>query len=152
MKALLVVFLLFLIFSTISIFISISYASHKASNVFEYVPEQFDEFTVIEDVQKWRKSNGLDEYKIDASLCKYAEMRLNDISINFSHDAFLASRSAQIYNDNQQFQSLAENLSSGINPLPAWINSPTHLKNLKENYQYTCVKCKNNNCVQLFAR
>jgi len=112
-----------------------------------------DENVIWNQVQSWRAQNRLTTYKESELLCKYSELRLNDMSAGFNHDNFIASRSDQIYSENPNFSHLGENLSENfVEPLEKWLESPTHKKNLVEPFEYSCLRCKNNYCVQLFAR
>jgi len=105
-------------------------------------------------IQKWRISQRLQPYIKNQNICKLANLRLPEIMVNFSHEHFLDhSHYREICPQNNCL--LGENLSMNAlgeqSTLTGWLNSPEHLKNLKANYQYSCIACSNSYCVQEFA-
>lgn len=98
-------------------------------------------------VNNWRHTQGLKPYTKNDWLCEQAEKRVKEIQIDFSHNGF--------WNIKGDYRDLAENLSKDIfnehQHLNGWLNSASHAANLKANYYFSCIRCENNYCVQLFA-
>ena len=101
-------------------------------------------FSIIQD---WRVSKKLRKYIENKELCKIADIRVEEIQKDFSHNKFLSNY--------QSFKStVGENLSLDFTEeltLKGWLNSPTHAKALRTNYKYSCVRCLNRACVQIFS-
>ena len=102
-------------------------------------------------VNDWRYTQGFQPYTKSELLCSFASKRLPEIEDNFSHDEYFQ----HVYTDLPPKTYSAENLARGYSDeqeaLNAWVNSPEHRKNLDANYRYSCIKCANNYCVQIFA-
>ena len=98
-------------------------------------------------IQNWRMSQNLQTYIKDQNLCDIAKIRLQEIEIDFSHNGFL--------NMNLPFKEGAENLIVGYTSeeesLLMWLNSPSHLEDLKYPYTYSCVATNDYYAVQVFA-
>lgn len=101
-------------------------------------------------VNEWRMSENKPSYVKDDSLCSYANQRVQDIQTDFSHDKFVAMKKVD------RFIRLGENLSRDFQTnqetLTAWLNSPKHRENLDDNYEYSCIRCSEATCVQLFGK
>lgn len=114
--------------------------------------EEINSESVFEKVQMFRYHAGLDPYKESKSLCSLADIRLKEIQKNFSHDLFY-SEVKNFYGNNEYH--VAENLAKGFNTpdevITAWLNSPTHKKNLVADYAYSCIKEQNGFIVNLFS-
>lgn len=109
-----------------------------------------DELSSI--VNKWRYENGLQPFSKNEKLCELASQRSSEIITNWSHDGFRAE-SSKIAPISTTPTNFGENLSQGYwipqEALNAWINSPEHLKNLKNpTYTQMCIVCTNNYCAQ----
>lgn len=103
-------------------------------------------------VQNWRIKNNLKVYKFDKQLCDFSDMRISQIQKDFSHNGFWSDTNKLF---NQGYKRVAENLIRGYSPeksaLESWINSPEHLKNLKDSYTNSCISTHNTFAVQVFA-
>lgn len=105
-------------------------------------------------VQSWRQSQGLKPYTEDQKLCPIAQIRAQEIQTDFSHNQFHRRF------DNSSF-AISENLIRKYAPaytitdeqdgLRAWLESPSHLDNLKKPYLFSCLRCINNFCAQEFS-
>lgn len=123
--------------------------------------QEMNEDKLWELVNNWKFENFGYKYQKDEILCKYALVRAKEVRLDWSHDGF-DEVTDQIRAENNMGR-IGENLASGYlgifagkNPdetaLDRWLNSPLHRKNLDENYTHSCIKCKYNNCVQLFGK
>lgn len=112
---------------------------------------------LFELVQTWRVQNKLPKYQQNEALCQVAQMRAEDIQTNWSHKGFYEFAD-ELKRTKPQFAgtySLGENLAQDYlteeEALEGWLNSPSHLKNLKAPYQFSCIRCVNGHCAHLFA-
>lgn len=95
---------------------------------------------------EWRTSQNLPTYKESELLCDQASIRAFDIDKEANHAKF-KERWEGKYN-------VSENLTIGYTEeeaMRSWIDSPTHLDNLKADYKNSCIRCIKDKCVQLFA-
>lgn len=124
-------------------------------NVSQTIPTTNREVTIVwrinseklmENVNNWRLSQNLPKYETDKWLCEQADLRANDIQTDYSHQGFID----RYENKYDLGENLSENYSENY-ALGAWLNSPSHAKNLYADYKYSCIKCKESKCVQLFA-
>lgn len=101
-------------------------------------------------VNDWRQTQNLQLYTENETLCKIASERLVEVQSNWSHDGFVAKHNTYLPNTY-----MSENLGRGYDReeelLTSWLNSPSHAANLNKDYQYSCIKCDNNYCVQEFS-
>lgn len=109
-------------------------------------PQTDYESTIWKQLNFWRLSNDLRRYDRSEILCQTARERLPEIQYDWSHEGFDMNRW-----DNQ-YNTMSENLSRRFeNPedvVPAWIASPTHLRQMQiSSYTDACVVCENNYCV-----
>ncbi len=102
-------------------------------------------------VNEWRFQNDYPAYKKSEFACSVAEKRLPEVKNNWSHDGFS-------YEKYCKSCYLGENLAKGYidagTTLHKWLMSPSHKKNLTQDYTHSCIKCDNtheNYCVQIFA-
>lgn len=110
-----------------------------------------DEEILFNLVNEWRVNNNLKPLLVSEPLCDFASIRVEEIKKDFSHDkAFVHRKNTGI--------NVGENLSAPFtNPneqklLNAWLNSPTHKDNIADDhYIYSCLKCSENYCVQIFS-
>jgi len=107
-------------------------------------------------INTWREAHELDEFFIDEQLCQYTEERIGQVDDSLSHEGFFPL--SEKIQQQTEFNKLAENLASGVivgkedEVLTAWLDSEEHLKNLEDEFVYSCIKCRGVYCVQLFAR
>lgn len=115
--------------------------------------KNIDEVELLEQVQIWREEGGLSRYQASPELCTFAVQRLSEIKQDWSHGGFIKNN--QNFQKENGFNGMAENLSkdsdSELQTVIGWANSPEHLKNLKADYKYTCLKCEDNYCVHEFG-
>lgn len=102
---------------------------------------------LFEVVNKFRVDNGLPEYREDPSACKIADIRVQDIQLEFSHRMFVSRVNTG--------KIVGENLSRGFyndqDVLSAWIYSKKHRDNLLADFRGSCIRCENRYCVQIFT-
>lgn len=105
--------------------------------------------------QSWRIDNGYETYDTkNEFLCKVAEQRVKQLEEGFNHDGFRSG--ADLWYSISQAKGLGENLVTGFGTsresFDAWLQSPTHLENLEsKEFNTLCIKCMNDNCVQMFG-
>jgi len=114
---------------------------------------KFSEEKLFDLVQIWRKENNLSTYKKSEVLCGFAESRLGEVLVDFSHDQFYSSYRN---NDWYGYNGLGENLVKGyINEkisLDKWLKSPAHRETLDNTFfTESCIRCSGSTCVQIFA-
>lgn len=121
-------------------------------------PKQVSEDRLWNTVNQWRVEQGKPAYEEDQKLCQFADRRAKEIQDNYSHEGFIAiglEGSNELLSQTG-FTFAGENLSSDFNTeketLNAWLNSDTHRKNLNDSFKYSCIRCLDNRCVQLFGR
>ncbi len=114
-----------------------------------------NEIALWTEIEEWRQKEGLSLLKDDAKLCQLADKRVNDIQASYNHDP-RSIRAFQI-NDGYPY-GISENLAGGPyhigeeeEILTAWLNSPSHRAALEGDWKYSCIRCKNGMCVQLFT-
>lgn len=104
-------------------------------------------------IQSWRVENKLQPYIKSQELCDYILIRLPQIKKNFNHDGFMPL--IKSITNVTKFTEIAENLSehhrSEQSVLDGWLDSPSHSKNLKYPYLYSCIKTDKDFAVQWFA-
>ncbi len=100
-------------------------------------------------VQNWRIENNLQPYTKNQTLCTIASTRLNEVQNNWSHNKFL-DRFAYKY-PSLIGENLAKDWTDEITTFNSWINSPAHLKNLKDSFIYSCLETKDSFAVQIFS-
>ena len=116
-------------------------------------PEISFEDQVWERINNWKQKEDGYKYIKDNVLCKFAEIRTEQIKTDWSHDGFYKINNQ--LNQATSFNSYGENLSKDIiYPVEisvSWLNSPKHRENLNKKYTHSCIKCEDYYCVQLFA-
>lgn len=113
-------------------------------------PNQF-ELEIL--TSQYRIENGLNALKHNESLCEVADIRLEEIKTDWSHNGFDKYRGV---NHPAGFPYLGENLATEwpntASTFNSWKISKTHNENLLlRNYTSICVKCVDSSCVQLFG-
>lgn len=98
---------------------------------------------MVDAVNIFRTSFGLEPLKLDMTLCDMAEIRAKEISVSFSHTRPDGTSSSTIFNDfNIQKGYSGENIAyyykkSVIDVMEAWIDSKAHCANmLNVDYDY----------------
>lgn len=150
MKSLIMLFLFAIIVFGLAFFLPKGKVVHPDISGPTPTPAPISSEKLMSVVNDWRQAQGLQIYKENELTCSFAQIRVKEIEINFSHDGFNGKRMC----GNLECWA-SENLSQGFttekDTLNGWLNSPEHLKNLKADYYYSCIKCENNYCAQEFA-
>ena len=103
-------------------------------------------------VNAWREENNLRPYTKNDRLCDIAKIRSNDPLINEKllddHKGFIEryKNYPSVIGEN-----MAKDWKNEQSTLKAWIDSPTHLKNLQESFSYSCIKTKGDLVIQIFS-
>jgi len=101
------------------------------------------------EIQYWKKRFSDYEYQEHEVLCEYTDRRLRESTIDFNHlrNGWYQEQPLKI------FKEVSENLARdcGGECLGGWLLSPKHAQALTRNYKYSCLRCNETNCVQLFA-
>lgn len=75
------------------------------------------------------------------------DVRAQEIQTDYSHDKFLTRyRTYPV--------KISENLTGAVSEqeaLTSWLKSASHSATLHKDYQYSCISCLNNLCVQIFS-
>ena len=92
-------------------------------------------------VNDYREQEGLTKLDTNHTLCEFANTRAKEIMSDWSHDGWKEDKKYR-----KLFSSSGENLAKwsetenvGQAILGAWINSPTHKKILRGDYEYGCI-------------
>jgi len=101
-------------------------------------------------IQRWRYDKYLDPYVKSDAICKFAELRLQEIKADFSHDKFYSTKNPPC-SSCQYGENIAEGYNFSEEVLNAWINSPTHLENLEKDFKYSCIKTNGFYTVHTFS-
>ena len=146
--------LLNILFSFVIFIIFLSYQANSLENAKSSSPQptpipvvQFPDGEKLWSlIQDWRLKNGLQPYIKDQRLCEIAKDRSDDPFDN--HKGFFDKYGNRPY-------ILSENVASWVSTelqtIYGWLNSPGHLANLKNPYAYSCVICQQSTCVQIFS-
>ena len=118
------------------------------------IPFEADEHKIWLSIQSWRAVQQKRQYDESALLCKYAYQRLNEVQTDWSHDGFFPvsheiKRQTGFTNTGEN---LAHNIYTNDGYLQQWLDSPSHKKNLDENFTESCLRCSGTYCVQLFGK
>lgn len=108
---------------------------------------------VLNQVNTYRGSEGLPAVVENDPTCALASIRSFESISDWSHNNFYSQ--AEIIESKYFYKEVVENLSTGLTELevvPAWINSPTHKKNLDASLTYGCVRCHDENCAFIGAK
>jgi uncharacterized protein YkwD len=104
-------------------------------------------------IQGWRVENKLNPYTKNQKLCDIAINRLNDdlqtgMSNEKAHEGFQTryGNYKSVISEN-----LSLNWDNEKEALDSWVNSPSHLGNLKKNYSFSCIAIKGTHVVQIFS-
>lgn len=110
-------------------------------------------------IQDWREDQGKAAYTLSPALCKYAEIRAGQASIDFSHTLFQKDTPEKQEAYAAGYHYLGENLFDLGKPiinaeqviLDGWLESAPHRQLLEESYTDSCVACTGRVCVQIFG-
>lgn len=105
-------------------------------------------------VQQWRAGSNRTQYKESAYTCSLADVRVKQIQTNYSHEGLAELVQTPKFKPtpgNSAQENIAAGNSSEIYEINAWLNSPDHRETLEKPYPYSCLRCENNFCVQVFA-
>lgn len=108
---------------------------------------------IFSQVNTYRQSQGLSTLSEHDALCSLALIRAKDSVTDWSHKGFFAK--AEVIQNSYGFAEVVENLVkdySEIEVVPAWLDSPTHKRNLDVNLKYGCIRCYQLNCAFIGAR
>jgi uncharacterized protein YkwD len=98
-------------------------------------------------IQTWREENHFKTYIRNDQLCDIAATRAPEYNIDGNHDKFIARFHDLSYK-------ISENATGAYDEqdaLERWLNSAPHRAALESNWIYSCVKCYQNSCVQIFT-
>lgn len=100
-------------------------------------------------INKYKKSAGIPEIKIDNDLCNLAKVRSEEIINDWSHSGFSRSsyKVREIYCPScvRMSENLARDFVSPEEVMDAWIRSPSHKEVLDEPNTKGCLGYKENN-------
>ena len=103
-------------------------------------------------IQDWRVKNNLEPYIEDQRLCDIAKKRApeiqNEIDSSTTHSGFLTKFKNYPYKISENVIAYAKDESDALN---WWLSSSSHRKALEYSWSYSCVKCFNNFCSQIFS-
>lgn len=112
-------------------------------------PYVFSERKLWNLINDWKKTQSSEPYIEDSRLCTLAEKRLEEVKLDWTHDGFWN------YKEDFIHEGLAENLGKDYETeeevFNAWLESPSHRRNLDYSYKYSCLRCEGNNCVHIFG-
>jgi uncharacterized protein YkwD len=97
---------------------------------------------IINEINKFRISNGLSSIKTDPYTCGFAKTRVLEITSDFSHTGF----TNRVNNKTLPYPSyslITENIalnSDYRDVVQSWINSPVHAENMKKDTPFVCVE------------
>lgn len=129
--------------------VPLAYSSNE--NVVQPISSSIDQNTLWYEIQFWRKGYAGKEYLEHDVLCEYTDKRLKETLKDYNHPI-----SSEWGVDNPSlriFTTMGENINiyCGNNCLGSWLLSPPHAKVLTADFKYSCLRCNETNCVQLFA-
>lgn len=111
--------------------------------------EKITSENVLEYVQEYRISQKKSPYIHSKFLCKIANIRLNEVVTDWSHNKFIADR----FCESKCF--IGENLSKNGRyadiVVSGWLSSPPHKAALDRNFTHTCIATDGNYVVQIFG-
>lgn len=113
-------------------------------------PRPIDDNNLWLSLQEWRLKRGLNPYAKSDVLCKFAQTRVKQIKINYSHKGFFSLHDTQ-YPAWSLGENIANNWRDSTEMIRAWESSPEHLKNLQADYKYSCVATDGTYAVQIFG-
>lgn len=109
-----------------------------------------DSDSVLMYAQQWRSKNGLPEYQQSNFLCEVANIRVEEIKSDFSHNQFSADRFCSECEIGENIQITDPSMDES-HIFARWVSSKDHLKLLRKNYSHTCIRASDGAVVQLFG-
>lgn len=100
----------------------------------------------LEQINNYRKSQGLSAVKPDPLTCNFAKVRAQEISTSFNHDGFNNRINSKTL-PYPSYSYITENLAMNSNyqaVVNQWINSPGHAANMRADTSYACVQSSGN--------
>ncbi|HMS22373.1 MAG TPA: CAP domain-containing protein [Candidatus Levybacteria bacterium] len=101
---------------------------------------------LLEQVNDYRKANGLFVVSSTPETCSFAQIRAGEITTNFTHEGF-TNRIANHTLPYTTYSIVTENIAFNSNPMeviPQWINSAMHAENMRKNTQFACIGISGN--------
>lgn len=101
---------------------------------------------LLEQVNNYRKANGLSLMYPTPETCSFAQTRAGEISTNFTHEGF-TNRITNHMLPYSSYSIATENIALNSNSMEVvsqWINSPIHAENMKKNTQFACIGISGN--------
>lgn len=117
-------------------------------NSIEPKPQTLSEEKLLGMINLWR---GNKAYIEDKNLCEIAEFRAWQIQKNFNHDGVYSELVYGMTNFMRAGENLARDFSTERQTFEAWLASPTHKANLDADFTHSCIRCIEDDCVQIFA-
>ena len=152
-RALILIFVLFGIFWTYQLTVpNPSYPEQTSFNTIypSITPyPSIDAEKLLNLINDWKIKQGSQPYTEIKNLCDLTEIRLKEIKTNFSHDGFWKHKDDYVWKNLSE--NLSENYSTEQETFTGWLNSSSHSAILKSDRTYSCLRCEDNKCVQLFA-
>jgi len=95
----------------------------------------------MQEINNYRRSQGLSEVKTDSYTCDFAAIRAQEISSAFNHDGFsnrLSSKTLPYPSYSVVIENLAK-ISDYQKVVTLWINSSGHAANMRKDTPFVCV-------------
>lgn len=132
--------------------------SDKHLDAFTYTPPTYTPPTYTDplnadaiwaEVQAWRMSEGKPVYIKDPMLCEFAQRRLEETKLDWSHDGFWDEPCP---NCTYWGENLAKGFISADAMLQAWLDSPKHFENLDSPvFTHACIAYDSGYVVHIFG-
>lgn len=108
-----------------------------------------DQIKLTNKINDWELKQGYKPYIENEQLCSLADKRLNELKNNYEARNYVKEPADFAYNN------LAENLAKDYLDeeavLNGWLQYPTTKKNLTDYFKYSCIRCKESLCIQIFG-
>lgn len=129
---------------------SINYSlKNSSAEITPVIKREISKEKLWNEVNDWRREQGLSEYVENDSLCRYASIRLYQIQKENNHNYFL-KEVRSYFPSGEISENLANDFDNESEILESWLNSPSHRENLKKNYIYSCIATDGHYVVHLF--
>ncbi len=117
-----------------------------------FIVKNLDEDVLWSVVNEWRSNQGLKKYIKNDLLCDIANERLKTIEEDFSHDKWKETFERFSKNRLSYGGENLANVSDGEeSTLNSWLQSPSHYKNLRYDFKYSCIETDGTYAVQIFG-
>lgn len=96
---------------------------------------------LLQEVNNFRKANGLSEVQTNDATCSFARLRASEIASGFNHDGF-TNRIAGKQLPYSSYTNITENIAENSDykaVVNDWANSPGHAANMKADTPFVCV-------------